>query len=292
MGYRDDIVDVALSQLGYTEGPNNDTKYGDWYGLPNQPWCAMFVSWCADQANIPQDVIYPFASCTTGFNWFTGEDETTREHCEPEKGDIIFFIWNKGESTPDHVGIVERVEGGRVYTIEGNRSDKVQQFSYDLNDWEIYGYAFPDYGDTPIPPEPPTPIGDQQIADIQQWIVNDYGLNIDVDGEYGPQTKWAIITAYQMELNANWLDEEHQISVDGIFGQETKEVTPELSYGDANDLVGLVQSMLYCRGYVLDDGVSGEYDSSTADKIGLFQLNHNLKVDKIYGPNTGYKLFN
>ena len=49
MGFRDDIVDMAISQLGYTEGPNNDTKYGDWYGLPNQPWCAMFVSWCANQ---------------------------------------------------------------------------------------------------------------------------------------------------------------------------------------------------------------------------------------------------
>ena len=41
---RDDIIGVAKTQIGYREGNNNDTKYGDWYGLPNQPWCAMFIS--------------------------------------------------------------------------------------------------------------------------------------------------------------------------------------------------------------------------------------------------------
>lgn len=98
MGYRDDIVDIALSQLGYTEGPNNDTIYGDWYGLPNQPWCAMFVSWCADQANIPQDIIEPFASCTTGYRWFESLGESTRQHITPQKRRYNIFyleLWRK-----------------------------------------------------------------------------------------------------------------------------------------------------------------------------------------------------
>jgi hypothetical protein len=29
MSKRDDIVSIALSQKGYHEGPNNDTKYGE-----------------------------------------------------------------------------------------------------------------------------------------------------------------------------------------------------------------------------------------------------------------------
>lgn len=33
MSKRDEIVAIALSQKGYTEGTNNDTKYGEWYGL-------------------------------------------------------------------------------------------------------------------------------------------------------------------------------------------------------------------------------------------------------------------
>ena len=37
MGQRQQMLEAALSQLGYTEGSNNDTKYGRWYGLNNQP---------------------------------------------------------------------------------------------------------------------------------------------------------------------------------------------------------------------------------------------------------------
>ena len=36
--HRQDIIGVAKTQMGYREGNNNDTKYGDWYGLPHQPW--------------------------------------------------------------------------------------------------------------------------------------------------------------------------------------------------------------------------------------------------------------
>ena len=50
---RNDIIGVALTQVGYTEGTNNYTKYGVWYGQPNSPWCGMFVSWCAKEAGIP-----------------------------------------------------------------------------------------------------------------------------------------------------------------------------------------------------------------------------------------------
>ena len=52
---------------GYKEGPNNDTIFGKWYGLNNQPWCAMFVSKCFDEAGIANLVAASskkgFASC-------------------------------------------------------------------------------------------------------------------------------------------------------------------------------------------------------------------------------------
>ena len=41
-----DIVNIARTQLGFVEGPNNESPYGTWYGEPNQPYCAMGVSWC------------------------------------------------------------------------------------------------------------------------------------------------------------------------------------------------------------------------------------------------------
>jgi len=65
-------------------------------------------------------------------------------------GDIIFFDWadketgiRTGES--DHVGIVEKVENGRVYTIEGNLNDSCCRRDYDLNSLDILGYGTPMY---------------------------------------------------------------------------------------------------------------------------------------------------
>ena len=54
---RQDLIGVALTQIGYTEGTNNKTKYGAWAATPNQPWCANFVSWCIAQAELPTEVV-------------------------------------------------------------------------------------------------------------------------------------------------------------------------------------------------------------------------------------------
>ena len=49
--YANDIIGVARTQVGYKEN-SVGTKYGYWYspGFVGMPWCAMFVSWCANQA--------------------------------------------------------------------------------------------------------------------------------------------------------------------------------------------------------------------------------------------------
>lgn len=45
----------------------------------------------------------------------------------------------------DHVGIVQKVEDGRVYTVEGNSGDSCRQKSYPLGYYEILGYGIPAY---------------------------------------------------------------------------------------------------------------------------------------------------
>ncbi|MBQ4568770.1 MAG: CHAP domain-containing protein [Ruminococcus sp.] len=111
-----DIINIAKTQIGFREGENNDTKYGTWYGLPNQPWCAMFVSWCARQANVPLDVLENCAIAAPDpgyFNirYFDGEVYT------PEQGDL-FFTKNF-----THVGLVDYSDGEYFYTVEGNTND-------------------------------------------------------------------------------------------------------------------------------------------------------------------------
>ena len=64
---------------------------------------------------------------------------------------LIFFDWdNKGSSGPqdgesDHVGIVEKVENGIVYTVEGNSGDSCRENHYAVGYYEILGYGVPQY---------------------------------------------------------------------------------------------------------------------------------------------------
>ena len=63
-------------------------------------------------------------------------------------GMIIFSDWNDEngqDGLSDHTGIVEKVENGRVYTIEGNSGDSVRQNSYPVGHYEVLGYGCPDF---------------------------------------------------------------------------------------------------------------------------------------------------
>ncbi len=112
---RADIIAVALTQVGYREGYNNDTKYGDWYGLPHQPWCAMFISWCANQAGVPTSVLGKGAMANP---WSFGlSTYFTSSQRGPQPGDIFF------KKDFGHTGFVLRVEGDYFYTVEGNTND-------------------------------------------------------------------------------------------------------------------------------------------------------------------------
>ena len=144
-----EIVTVALSQIGNAGGE----PYWSWYGFSSRvEWCACFVSWCANECGyIDAGVIPKFAGCVNGVNWFKERGQWLDGSEEPVPGMIIFFDWdNKGSSGPqdgesDHVGIVERVEDGRVYTVEGNSGDSCRENSYVIGHYEIYGYGVPAY---------------------------------------------------------------------------------------------------------------------------------------------------
>ena len=140
------IVDVARSQLGNVGGE----PYWSWYGFPSRvEWCACFVSWCADQCGYIDSGIMPkFSGCSQGVNWFQARNLWMDGSATPTSGMIIFFDWLENgtqDGSPDHVGIVEKVENGRVYTIEGNSGNACQQNSYPIGYFEILGYGVPKY---------------------------------------------------------------------------------------------------------------------------------------------------
>lgn len=176
----EDIIGVANTQIGYMEGSldgtvqgsNDCTKYGQWYGLNYNPWCAMFVSWCANQAGIPVSIIPKHASCDSGMNWFKGRSKWQYSpayggNYTPKISDIIYFGYklNNGEYDSTHVGIVSRVDNTYVYVIEGNSSAKVQIVSYKLASSYILGYGTPAYTVSTPNPDPDTyPLGNYRVA--------------------------------------------------------------------------------------------------------------------------------
>ena len=140
------IVSVALSQVGNVGGE----PYWSWYGFSGRvEWCACFVSWCANECGyIDTGVIPKYAGCVNGVQWFKDRGQWLDGSAEPATGMIIFFDWNDEngqDGLSDHTGIVEKVENGRVYTIEGNSGDSVRQNSYPVGHYEILGYGCPEF---------------------------------------------------------------------------------------------------------------------------------------------------
>ena len=135
----DAIVDVALSQVGNVGGE----PYWSWYGFNNHvEWCACFVSWCADQCGYLDSSTYPkFSGCVFGMQWFQQRGLWLDGSTEPVPGMLIFFDWATQDAVPDHVGIVEKVENGMVYTVEGNSRDMCRQKQYALGGSVILGYG-------------------------------------------------------------------------------------------------------------------------------------------------------
>ena len=132
------IVSVAMGQIGNSGGQ----KFWSWYGFDSHvEWCACFVSWCADQSGLIASGNVPkFSLCSDGVTWFQGKNKWQSGGTTPTAGMIIFFDWDH-DGNSDHVGIVEKCEGGRVYTVEGNSSDQVRQRNYAMDYASIMGYG-------------------------------------------------------------------------------------------------------------------------------------------------------
>ena len=305
---RERIVLIGSCFLGYREGRNNDNIFGDWYGIPNQPWCAMFVSYCMNKAGVLPNVVKKFASCSIGWNWFKSKGQTRNRGYIPQKGDIIFFDWNpeKGDGI-DHVGIVNNVNGEYIYTLEGNHDDQVNIYKYHINDARIYGYAVPDYtGEEIIENNPSEPYTNkplvykgktgETVKYIQNKLINKgYFLGrTGADGIFGFQTEKAV---RQFQIDSN-------LSVDGIIGpltwEKLEDPTIVISSSYPGNIIGMgargdnvlkIQRELIRRGYNVPGGADGQYGSGCRETVKKFQGDNGLEIDGVVGKRTWDTLF-
>ncbi|MFD4397865.1 LysM peptidoglycan-binding domain-containing protein [Kitasatospora sp. NPDC058478] len=101
-------------------GKYYDTPFGTWYGLNHQPFCDMFVSWCADKGG-EAAAVGRFAFCPSHVQTFRNKGQWYARDAAFKRGDVIFFSWDGGPAA-DHVGIVleDSAPGQPVKTVEGN----------------------------------------------------------------------------------------------------------------------------------------------------------------------------
>lgn len=233
----DSIIEAAKSYLGTTEGSAkhkeiidlyNKARYSDAYQMTmNDPWCCAFVVAVFEKCGM-SDIIPGYAACDQMISIFTKWGRYYSKSVRSVRpGDIIFYNWN-GDLSADHVGIVVQNRFGELSVIEGNKSDTVAYRSIGSMDSCVLGYGVPNYDATGesridstshdldkeyIRTLPLLQYGKNNVyVKILQILLNYYyNANLEVDGEYGVQTK-KVVADYQMS---------NLLEVDGIVGTET-----------------------------------------------------------------------
>lgn len=94
-----------------------------------------------------------------------------------------------------------------------------------------------------------------KVAEIQKTLNERYGLNIGVDNIYGNETKRALVKGLQTELNKQY---NRGLVVDGIFGNNTYKACINVREGAKGNITWLIQAMLVCHSFDISvDGIFG-----------------------------------
>lgn len=246
------VLDLARAEIGYREkassaniddksanaGGANWTKYArdldrtNWYngGKNGYAWCDVFVDWlfykcfgdplgrnmiCQPTGSAGAGCLYSAQYYKSAGRWITNS---------PQPGDQIFFTYSAGEYS--HTGIVEKVNGDTVTTIEGNTSDQVGRRNYNIGSQNIAGYGRPKWElaiNATVPVDTDEPVvyrellkkgarGDA-VKELQEMLI-ELGFSVGpdgADGDFGTNTYMAV-RRFQIE---------HNLDVDGEVGDNT-----------------------------------------------------------------------
>lgn len=250
------VLEIAKSWIGKKESDGSHKAIIDAYNahkpLPQgykvkytDAWCATFVSAVAIKAGCT-DIIPLECSCPRQIELFkklgAWEENDART---PEPGDIIYYDWQdkgKGDNVgvPDHVGIVEKVSGGKITVIEGNMSnDAAGRRILEVNGKYIRGYGVPKYDTKTVVAKKETTEAPTEAKKTASAVSNGYTLT-------------QFIKDVQKATGAK---------IDGIAGKETlsKTVTVSASKNNRHAVVRPLQKRLNALGFNcgIVDGAAG-----------------------------------
>jgi len=265
--YVSKVIKIAKAEVGYLEksktayqknpsilyekaagaGSDNYTKYGKemheiYPAVMDFPayWCDAFCDWCFFKAYGVSNAKKLLAGDFNDYTVASAQLYKNKKayYKSPQVGDQIFF--NNGIKIC-HTGIVYKVAGNYVYTIEGNTSGAsgvvsngggVAKKKYLKTYNRIDGYGRPKYDaeivsnaatsttsaikKTTNPyAEPMAIIKSGAKGTSVKWIqfeLNQAGYNLDIDGIFGSKTLKAV-KSFQKKM---------KLTADGIVGAKTK----------------------------------------------------------------------
>ena len=204
------LLEIARAELGYKEketnsqlddktanaGDGNWTKYardlhsaGYYQAAKNgYAWCDMFVDWCFWKLGGSKEK-GEWLECQTGLygagcEWSSDcYRRAGRFDKNPRPGDQIFFGKTDAE---EHTGIVEKIEDGKVHTIEGNASNMCKRCTYSLTSSKIVGYGHPRFDEETEVEEEDEPItGTPSTGSVEDEKTIWNFLMVHIDNEYG-----------------------------------------------------------------------------------------------------------
>lgn len=127
-------LDIAILQLGEHEEPKGSNAGHDIeeflksVGLgPGYPWCMAFIYFCVNEAAKELGVTNPLKK--TGGVLVQYNSRPLLRVNVPQVGDILILDYGKGKG---HTGIIWKIEGGVLYTIEGNTNDEGSREGYEV----------------------------------------------------------------------------------------------------------------------------------------------------------------
>lgn len=302
---RHDIINRAAQENGTKESPanSNKTKYGQWYGLNGEKWCAIFVSWVYDHAGYPLGFIEApkgYQSCQGGYNFWKAKGQLTND---PQPGDIALFDWD-GNGHCDHTGIFESwvdFTKTNFFSWEGNTSvnndsDGGMVMRRVRNRALVRAFASPGVLNDPSPS-----IGDSNMkkgdigADITvlQKILYDLHYPITVDGIFGKETE-DIIKQFQKKYNLETTGVVTPALLGAMKGLLEEPNVPSKKFtsgsylrkGNSGSAVIDLQTALNNAGADPKISVDGVFGNETVKAVRAFQLKNRLSADGVAGPET------
>lgn len=251
MRSRNEVVKLAQSWIGKKESDGSFKEIIDLYNsykpLPRgykvkytDSWCAATMSALAIKLGYT-DIMPIECSCGNLIElakkmgiW--KEDDSYL----PLPGDEVLYDWQDsgiGDNTgwPDHVGLVEKVEGKTITAIEGNYSDSVKRRTIQVNGKFIRGFITPKY-DPEIQNEPKKPTTSVEISKViwDAFMNQGYSAvatagfmgNLDAESGLKPNN---VQNSYEKKIGMN--DQQYSDAVSDKMYSKNKFVRDSVGYG-------------------------------------------------------------